>query len=335
MSAQAPVGTTLAILERQLKTMSAVQARIHSSLRMEFRLLKQIIRDYMPPDYSYVPEGGNRAVKQSDYDLVEVIPVSDPNAATMAQRIMQYQAALQLAQGAPQIYDLPQLHRQMLEVLGVKNADKLIPLKDDQKPRDPISENMSFLTGKPTKAFIYQDHDAHIQTHTALLRDPSIMAMIGQSPMAQQMQGAIMAHVAEHMAFKYRRDIEEQLGVPMTAPDAELPEEAEVQISRLVAQAAQQLLTTNQARAEQQQAQQMAQNPMLQMQQAELQLRAQELQRKEADSQRDFEIAQKKIQLEQERIAIDAQKEAARLNNQAAQQDKKLRTDMLKHMTKR
>ncbi len=335
MSAQAPVGTTLAILERQLKTMSAVQARIHSSLRMEFRLLKQIIRDYMPPDYSYVPEGGNRAVKQSDYDLVEVIPVSDPNAATMAQRIMQYQAALQLAQGAPQIYDLPQLHRQMLEVLGVKNADKLIPLKDDQKPRDPISENMSFLTGKPTKAFIYQDHDAHIQTHTALLRDPSIMAMIGQSPMAQQMQGAIMAHVAEHMAFKYRRDIEEQLGVPMTAPDAELPEEAEVQISRLVAQAAQQLLTTNQARAEQQQAQQMAQNPMLQMQQAELQLRAQELQRKEADSQRDFEIAQKKIQLEQERIAIDAQKEAARLNNQAAQQEKKLRTDMLKHMTKR
>jgi len=335
MSAQAPVGTTLAILERQLKTMSAVQARIHSSLRMEFRLLKQIIRDYMPPDYSYVPEGGNRAVKQSDYDLVEVIPVSDPNAATMAQRIMQYQAALQLAQGAPQIYDLPQLHRQMLEVLGVKNADKLIPLKDDQKPRDPISENMSFLTGKPTKAFIYQDHDAHIQTHTALLRDPSIMAMIGQSPMAQQMQGAIMAHVAEHMAFKYRRDIEEQLGVPMTAPDAELPEEAEVQISRLVAQAAQQLLTTNQARAEQEQAQQMAQDPMLQMQQAELQLRAQELQRKEADSQRDFEIAQKKIQLEQERIAIDAQKEAARLNNQAAQQDKKLRTDMLKHMTKR
>ena len=335
MSAQAPVGTTLAILERQLKTMSAVQARIHSSLRMEFRLLKQIIRDYMPPDYSYVPEGGNRAVKQSDYDLVEVIPVSDPNAATMAQRIMQYQAALQLAQGAPQIYDLPQLHRQMLEVLGVKNADKLIPLKDDQKPRDPISENMSFLTGKPTKAFIYQDHDAHIQTHTALLRDPSIMAMIGQSPMAQQMQGAIMAHVAEHMAFKYRRDIEEQLGVPMTAPDAELPEEAEVQISRLVAQAAQQLLTTNQARAEQQQAQQMAQNPMLQMQQAELQLRAQELQRKEADSQRDFEIAQQKIELEQERIAIDAQKEAARLNNQAAQQEKKLRTDMLKHMTKR
>lgn len=335
MSAQAPVGTTLAILERQLKTMSAVQARIHASLRMEFRLLKQIIRDYMPPDYSYVPEGGNRAVKQSDYDLVEVIPVSDPNAATMAQRIMQYQAALQLAQGAPQIYDLPQLHRQMLEVLGVKNADKLIPLKDDQKPRDPISENMSFLTGKPTKAFIYQDHEAHIQTHTALLRDPSIMAMIGQSPMAQQMQGAIMAHVAEHMAFKYRRDIEEQLGVPMTAPDAELPEEAEVQISRLVAQAAQQLLMTNQARAEQQQAQQIAQNPMVQMQQAELQLRAQELQRKEADSQRDFEIAQKKIQLEQERIAIDAQKEAARLNNQAAQQEKKLRTDMLKHMTKR
>ena len=334
MSAQAPVGTTLAILERQLKTMSAVQARVHSSLRMEFKLLKQIIRDFMPPDYSYVPEGGDRAVKQSDYDMVEVIPVSDPNAATMAQRIMQYQAALQLAQGAPQIYDLPQLHRQMLEVLGVKNAEKLVPVEDDQKPRDPVSENMSFLTGKPTKAFIYQDHEAHIATHMALMQDPSVMAMIGQSPMAQQMQGAIMAHIAEHMAFNYRAKVEEQLGVEMTAPDAELPEEMEIQLSRVVAQAAQQLLQTNQAKAQQAQAQQMAQNPMLQMQQAELQLKAEELKRKEADSQRDFQIAQQKLQLEQTRLALESQKEAARLNAQDRNMDKKLKTDMLKHMTK-
>jgi len=334
MSAQAPVGTTLAILERQLKTMSAVQARVHDSLKMEFKLLKKIIRDYMPPDYSYTPVGGNRDVKQSDYDLVEVIPVSDPNASTMAQRIMQYQAALQLAQGAPQIYNLPQLHRQMLEVLGVKNAEKLVPIEDDQKPRDPVSENMSFLTGKPTKAFIYQDHQAHIATHLALLQDPTIMQMIGQTPMAQQIQGAIMAHVAEHMAFRYRSQVEEQLGVPMTPPDAELPEQVEVQLSRLVAQAAQQLLQTNQAQAQQQQAQQMAQNPALQMQQAELQLRAEELKRKEADSQRDYEIAQQKLKLEQERLAIEAQKEAARLQIQDRNVDKKLKTDMLKHLTK-
>ena len=334
MSAQAPVGTTLAILERQLKTMSAVQARVHDSLKMEFKLLKKIIRDYMPPDYSYTPVGASRDVKQSDYDLVEVIPVSDPNASTMAQRIMQYQAALQLAQGAPQIYNLPQLHRQMLEVLGVKNAEKLVPIEDDQKPRDPVSENMSFLTGKPTKAFIYQDHQAHISTHMALLQDPTIMQMIGQTPMAQQIQGAIMSHVAEHMAFRYRAQVEQQLGVPMTAPDAELPEQVEVQLSRLVAQAAQQLLQTNQAQAQQQQAQQMAQNPVLQMQQAELQIRSEELKRKEADSQRDYEIAQQKLKLERERLAIEAQKEVARLQIQDRNADKKLKTDMLKHLTK-
>ena len=324
MSAQAPVGTTLAILERQLKTMSAVQARVHASLRMEFKLLKEIIRDFLPPDYSYTPEGGNRAVKQADYDLVEVIPVSDPNAATMAQRIMQYQAALQLAQGAPQIYDLPQLHRQMLEVLGIKNAEKLVPVEDDQKPRDPVSENMSFLTGKPTKAFIYQDHKAHITTHMTLLQDPMIMQMMGQSPMAQQMQGAVLAHIAEHMAFAYRQQIEEQLGVPMTAPDQELDEQTEVQLSRLVAQAATQLLQSNTQKAQQQQAQQMSQNPEVQMKQAELQLKAQELQRKEADSQRDFQIAQQKLQLEQARLALEARKNQGddpRVKAAMAQQD--------------
>ena len=334
MSAQAPVGTTLALLERQLKTMSAVQARVHDSLKMEFRLLKQIIRDYMPEDYSYVPVGGNVAAKQADYDLVEVIPVSDPNASTMAQRIMQYQAALQLAQGAPQIYDLPNLHRQMLEVLGIKNAEKLVPVEEDQKPRDPISENMSFLTGKPTKAFIYQDHQAHIATHMALLQDPMVAQMIGQSPMAQQMGAAIMAHVAEHMAFAYRRQIEEQLGVPMTPPDAELDENTEVQLSRLVAQAAQQLLQTNMGKAQQAQAQQMAQNPQLQMAQQELALKAQELQRKEQDSQRDFQIAQEKIRLERERIAVEMQKEQMRQANQARQGDKKIRADLVKNMMK-
>ncbi len=308
MSAQAPVGTTLAILERQLKTMSAVQARVHASLRMEFKLLKGIIRDFLPTDYSYTPEGGNRAVKQADYDLVEVIPVSDPNAATMAQRIMQYQAALQLAQGAPQIYDLPQLHRQMLEVLGIKNVDKLVPIDDDQKPRDPISENMSFLVGKPTKAFIYQDHEAHIATHMAMTQDPMVMGMIGQSPMAQQVMGAIMAHNAQHLAYLYRQKVEEQLGVPMTVPDAELSEETEVQLSRLVAQASTQLMQVNQANAQQQQSQQMAQNPQLQMAQAELQLKAEELKRKEADSQRDFQIAQGKLQIEQARLALETRK---------------------------
>ena len=324
MSAQAPVGTTLAILERQLKTMSAVQARVHASLRMEFKLLKGIIRDFLPPDYSYTPEGGDRAVKQADYDLVEVIPVSDPNAATMAQRIMQYQAALQLAQGAPQIYDLPQLHRQMLEVLGIKNAEKLVPVEDDQKPRDPVSENMSFLTGKPTKAFIYQDHKAHITTHMSMLQDPMIMQMMGQSPMAQQMQGAIMAHMAEHMAFAYRQQIEEQLGVPMTAPDQELDEQTEVQLSRLVAQAAQQLLQSNSGKAQQQQAQQMAQNPQVQMAQAELQLKQAEMQRKAQNDQMDFQIAQGKLQLEQQRLALEAQKnqgEDPRMKSMRVQQE--------------
>ncbi len=332
MSAQAPVGTTLAILERQLKTMSAVQARVHASLKMEFKLLKEIIRDYMPPDYSYIPEGGDQAAKQEDYDIVEIIPVSDPNAATMAQRIMQYQAALQLAQGAPQIYDLPMLHRQMLEVLGIKEAQKLVPQAADQKPRDPISENMSFLTGKPTKAFIYQDHDAHIATHVALMQDPTIMGALGQSPMAAQMQGAIMAHIAEHMAFNYRAKIEEQLGVEMTAPDAEIPPEAEVQISRLVAQAAQQLLQTNQAKAQQQQAQQQAQNPEMAIKEKEIALWEKEIQQKDADSQRDFEVANRKLDLQQAEIGLGAQKEAAKINAKDREIDKKVWADMLKNM---
>lgn len=334
MSAQAPVGTTLALLERQLKTMSAVQARVHASLRMEFKLLKQVIRDYMPDDYEYIPVGGKQSAKQADYDLVEVIPVSDPNAATMAQRIMQYQAAFQMAQSAPQIYNLPYLHRQMLEVLGVKNADKVIPTEEDQKPRDPVSENMSFLTGKPTKAFIQQDHQAHITAHMSLLQDPMIMQMLGQSPMGQQMGAAVMAHVAEHMAFAYRQQIEQQLGVPLTAPDEEMDPQTEAQLSRLVAQASQKLLQVNQSKAQQAQAQQMAQNPQMQMQMQELQLKAEELRRKEQDSQRDFAVAQEKIQLERERIAADIRREEMRQAGQSQQNDKRIRADLVKNLTK-
>ena len=297
MSANAPVGTTLAILERQLKTMSAVQARIHYSMKEEFKLLKAIIRDNTPGEYEYTPAGGDRKVKQEDYDMVDVIPVSDPNSATMAQRIMQYQAAIQLAQGAPQIYDLPQLHRQMLEVLGIKNADKLVPIEDDMKPRDPISENMAFLSGKPTKAFIYQDHAAHIAVHTSMLQDPSIMAQIGQSPMAQQMQAAIMAHVAEHVGFQYRSQIEERLGATLPAPNAELPEQVEVQLSKLVAQASAQLLQIHKGEAAQQQAQQQMQDPIIQMQQQELQIKQQEAQVKAQKVQGDLAIKQQELQL--------------------------------------
>jgi len=270
MSAQAPVGTTLAILERQLKTMSAVQARVHASLRMEFKLLKEIIRDFLPPDYSYTPEGGDRSVKQADYDVVEVIPVSDPNAATMAQRIMQYQAALQLAQGAPQIYNLPQLHLQMLEVLGIKNADKLVQLPEEQKPQDPVTENMGVLLGKPIKAFAYQDHEAHMATHQAFMQDPKVMATLGQNPMAQQMMAALMAHIAEHSAFAYRAQVEMALGVPLPTLDdantAPIAPEDEKALAPLIAAAAQRTMVQNQAMAAQQQAQQQAQDPTLQMQ---------------------------------------------------------------------
>jgi hypothetical protein len=309
MSAQSPVGTTLAILERTLKVMSAVQARIHYSMKQEFKLLKTIIRDYTPEDYSYEPVEGPPRAKKSDYDQVYVIPVSDPNAATMSQKVVQYQAVMQLAQQAPQLYDLPYLHRQMLDVLGIKNADKLVPTKDDEKPRDPVSENMDILTGKPVKAFIYQDHEAHIVVHMAAIQDPKIAKMVGQSPMANQMMGAMAAHIQEHVAFEYRRQLEEQLGVPYPAPDQDMPEDMEVQISRLAAAGAQKLLARNQAEASQQQAQQVAQDPIVQMQQAELALKQAELQRKSTKDQLD--AAAKADQLEIEKQRIEAQKEIA------------------------
>ena len=350
MSSNAPVGTTLALLERTLKTMSAVQARVHASMRIEFKLLKEIIRDFTPTSYSYDPQGATRQVKQSDYDLTDVIPVSDPNAATMAQRIMQYQAAIQLAQGAPQIYDLPQLHRQMLEVLGIKNAEKLVPVEDDQTPKDPISENMAFIVGKPTKAFIYQDHDAHIATHMAMMQDPSVMQMIGQSPMAQQMQSSIMAHVAEHLSFSYRANVEKQLGAPLTPPNAELDEETEVQLSRLVAQASQQLSQMNQQKAQQQQqaqqAQQAQQDPRIQMQQAELQLQQQELQRKQQKDAADAQLNQQRLQLDAQRVQLEAakaekqaqtsaQSEAMRTVAKQQQHNQKIQADLIKNLTRR
>jgi hypothetical protein len=312
MSAQSPVGTTLAILERTLKVMSAVQARIHYSMKQEFKLLKTIIRDYTPEDYSYEPVEGPPRAKKSDYDQVYVIPVSDPNAATMSQKVVQYQAVMQLAQGAPQLYDLPYLHRQMLEVLGVKNAAKLVPNKEDMKPRDPVTENMDIINGKPAKAFDYQDHAAHIAVHMAAVQDPKIAKMIGQSPMANQIMGAMAAHLQEHVAFEYRKQLEEQLGVPyphLNDPDDTIPPEMEVELSRLAAAGAQKLLAKGQAEAAQQQAQQVAQDPVVQMQMQELQLKAQDLALK--DKKLQIEAADKADRLELEEKRIEAQKEIA------------------------
>jgi hypothetical protein len=313
MSAQAPVGTTLAILERTLKMMSAVQARVHYAMKREFQLLKGIIRDYTPDTYSYEPEEGGRRAKKSDYDNVEVIPVSDPNAATMAQKIVQYQAVIQLAQGAPQIYDLPYLHRQMLEVLGIKNAQKLVPLKDgdDMKPRDPVSENMDVMNGKPVKAFIYQDHEAHITVHMTAMQDPKIAQLMGQNPNAQAMMAAAAAHIQEHLAFAYRKQVEEQAGVPLPPPNAEMDENTELAVSRLAAQAAQQLLQKNQAEAQQQQAQQMAQDPIVQMQQQELQIKQGELEIKKQKMM--IDAAEKNDRIELENKRIESQQEIAGL----------------------
>jgi hypothetical protein len=319
MSANAPVGTTLAILERTLKVMSAVQSRMHYSMKQELKLLKEIIRDYTPDEYPYEPVEGSRKAKKSDYDHVDVIPVSDPNAATMAQKIVQYQAVLQLAQGAPQIYNLPQLHRQMLDVLGIRNAQKLIPLQEDQKPRDPITENMNVMVNKPLKAFIYQDQEAHLAVHTAFLQDPQAMAIIGQNPMGQQIVAAMQAHIAEHFGFKYRQQIEQQMGgpIPYLKDDEEvMPEEYEVQLSRLVAQAATQLTQQNQAAAAQQQAQQQAQDPIIQMQMKELQLQEQEIVRKTQKDQADIALRQEQLEIDRQRVEGQLEIDGTRLGVQ-------------------
>ena len=302
MSANAPVGTTLAILERTLKVMSAVQARIYYSMKQEFKLLKMIIRDYTPEEYSYQPIEGSRKAKQADYDLCDVIPVSDPNASTMSQKVVQYQAVMQMAGANPQIYDQVELNRQMLEVLGIKNIGKLIPNSEDQKPKDPVSENMAILNGKPVKAFIYQDHEAHIQVHMSLSQDPKVAKLLGQDPQAQVKAAAGMAHINEHIAFQYRKEIEEQLGVPLPDLDKELSADMEIEVSRMMAAAAQKLLKKDQAEVAQQQAQQAQQDPIVQMQQQELQLRAKEV-----------EIKGKEVELKEKKIMIDAAAQADKL----------------------
>jgi hypothetical protein len=314
MSANSPVGTTLAILERTLKVMSAVQARIHYAMKQEFRLLKKIIADYTPDEYSYEPIEGSRRAKKSDYDQVNVIPVSDPNAATMSQKVVQYQAALQLAQTAPQLYDLPLLHRQMLDVLGIKNYAKLVPTQDDKKPMDPVTENMNMLNMKPVKAFLYQDHQAHIAVHMSAMQDPKIMQLVGQSPTAQAIGAAMAAHISEHIAYEYRKQMEMRMGMELP-PDNEqyeeegIPEALEVRISQLAAQAAQQMLQQNQQEAQAQQNAQAAQDPLVQMQQMELQLKQADLQLKQQKLQVDTAAKADQIRVEESRI--ESQKEIA------------------------
>lgn len=330
MSAQAPVGTTLAILERQLKMMSAVQARIHYSMKQEFKLLKAIIRDYTPPTYSYDPIEGGRRAKQADYDQVDVIPVSDPNAATMAQKVVQYQAALQLAQTAPQLYDLPLLHRQMLDVLGIKNYQKLVPIQDDMKPRDPVTENQNLLMNKPVKAFIYQDHKAHIAVHMAMAQDPHIQGLLSQNPqLAQQIMAAGSAHIAEHLGMEMRKQIEQAMGTTLPpyneeADEVEMTPEMEVQVSQMAAQAAQQIVQQHQQEAQQQKNQQAAQDPLIQLQQQELQIKAAEQQRKAAKDQADVMLKQAQLQIERERINAQQETEGVKIAMKA-QADKQQR----------
>jgi hypothetical protein len=331
MSANTPVGTTLAVLERTLKVMSAVQARIHYSLKQELRLIKDIIRDYTPDEYSYQPEYGTPRAKREDYDDVDIIPVSDPNAATMSQRVVQHQAALQLAQTAPQIYDMPLLHRQMLETLGFKDFQKLVPIDDDMKPTDPISENMNILRLKPVKAFMYQDHEAHIKVHMNALKDPLIQQMVGQNPQAPMIQQAMMAHLMEHIAFAYRSKIEKALGADLPMPDEPMNPAVEVQLSRLVAQASPMVLQESQNIVAQQQAaaqqQAMAQDPMLMLQQAELQLRQQEIEIKRAKMQADAAAEADKIELEKDKLAAQMELEGLKVGSKIKIDEAKMNAD--------
>ena len=345
MSGQAPVGTTLAILERTLKVMSAVQARIHYSLKQELKLLKGIIAAYTPEEYDYEPTEGSRRAKKSDYENVDVIPVSDPNASTMAQKIVQYQAVLQLAQGAPQLYNLPLLHRQMLDVLGIKNAAKLIPMAEDQKPQDPVSENQNVLMMKPVKAFAYQDHKAHIAVHMSAMQDPKIIQLLQGNPMAPQLQAAMMAHVNEHLGFQYRIEIEQQLGMTLppqydeSGEEQNMNPEVEARLAPMLAQAATQLLQQNKSQAHQQQAQQQAQDPIVQMQQQELQIKQAEQQRKTQKDAVDAQLKMAQIDVEKQRIQTQAKLEGAKaLMNQSAQKKSLLvntGVDLLKNYTAR
>ena len=331
MSANAPVGTTLALLERTLKPMAAVQARVHYAMKQEFKMLKALMAEYAPTEYDYIPMRGEVSARVADYMMVDVIPVSDPNSSTMAQRVVQYQAVLQMAQSAPQIYDLPQLHRQMIEVLGVKNADKLVPTQDDLKPTDPVSENMDALNGKPLKAFIYQDHQAHIATHQAFMQDPMVAQMIGQNPQGQAIMAALQAHLAQHLGFQYRSQMEEKLGAPLPAPNEELPEAIEVTLAQLMAKAGAQLTQTHQQQQAQTQAQQQAQDPVFQLQQKEVAIKEQEVQRKMQKDQAEIQLRMadqkrlvdkdkieatidvQKVQLDKQEMAIEAQKDGIKI----------------------
>ena len=343
MSANAPVGTTLAILERTLKVMSAVQARVHFSLKQELKLLKRIIADNAPEDYKYEPVIGSRMAKRSDYESTDVIPVSDPNASTMAQKIVQYQAAMQLAQQSPNLFNMPLMYRQMLDVLGIKEAHKLIPLPEDMKPKDPVTENQSILMIKPVKAFQYQDHTAHITVHMSAMQDPKIAMLLQNNPQAQQIQAAMMSHINEHLGFQYRVEIEKQLGVElppivdMAGEDINMDPEVEAKLAPLLAQAAQRLLQMNKEEVGKQQAQQQAQDPLIQMQQQELQIKQAEQQRKAAKDQADIQIRQQQLQIEQHRIDAQFQLETAKTQAQIqANQDQekaKMTTDMLKYVS--
>tara|TARA_R110000824_G_scaffold120406_1_gene275754 strand:+ start:2319 stop:4808 length:2490 start_codon:yes stop_codon:yes gene_type:complete len=323
MSANAPVGTTLALLERTLKPMAAVQSRVHYAMKQEFKLLRAIMAEYAPLEYGYEPDRGTPRARQADYATVEVIPVSDPNSSTMAQRVVQYQTVLQMSQATPQIYDLPQLHRQMIEVLGIKNADKLVPTEEDINPIDPVSENMDALVGSPIKAFIFQDHQAHIATHQAFMQDPQIAQTIGQNPMANQIMAALQAHIAEHTAFMYRQQMEQKLGAALPPPGEELPEEVANLLAQTMSQAAIQLTQQKQQQAAEQQAQQQAQDPVFQMKQAELQLKQGDLQRRAAKDAGDLAIDQERIELDKQKAQTTAVLEASRIAAQNEQSEAK------------
>tara|TARA_R110000772_G_scaffold34106_1_gene82950 strand:- start:4309 stop:6792 length:2484 start_codon:yes stop_codon:yes gene_type:complete len=322
MSANSPVGTTLAILERTLKVMSAVQARVHNAMKQEFKLISGIIRDYTPDDYSYDPQEGEARAKRGDYDMVEVIPVSDPNAATMSQKVVQYQAVMQMAQQDPQIYDKVELHKQMLEVLGIKNIAKLIPGAEDQKPKDPVTENVDILKGKPVKAFLYQDHKAHITVHQAAMQDPQLLQALSQNPQAQSIMASAMAHVTEHIAYMYRDQVEEQLGVDLPDPEQGMPKDVELELSRLTAKAAEQLLAKHTNEAQQEQAKQQAEDPIVQMQKQELEIKHGELQNKMKKTEADIALEKEKLALEKEKLASTERIAGARIGSDATKNDK-------------
>jgi hypothetical protein len=330
MSSQAPVGTTLAILERTLKVMSAVQARIHYSLKQELKLLKKIIAEYTPEEYSYEPDEGSRFAKKSDYDDVDVIPVSDPNASTMAQKIVQYQAVMQLAAQSPNLFNMPLLYRQMLDVLSIKDAQKLVPLPEDMKPKDPVTENQDILMLKPAKAFSYQNHKAHIQVHMSPMQDPMIMQMLQGNPQAPQMQAAMQAHIAEHLGMQYRIEIEQRLGISLPPQYDESGEEnpmdpaLEAKLAPLLAQAAQQVLQQNQAQAAQQQAMQQAQDPMLQLQQREVAIKEADQQRKAQKDMADAQLKAAQIATENKRIESQTKNEMLKVAAEMRDEREKL-----------